>query len=41
MCVCVYPLISQLRESVHYDTKHNVQTNGGYDDEERYIVEES
>ena len=29
-----HPLISELRESVHNDTKHDVQSNGCDDDEE-------
>ena len=29
-----YPFISQFRECIHNDTKHNVQTNGGHYDEE-------
>ena len=28
-----YPLISQLRECIHNDTKHNVQADGGHNDE--------
>jgi len=30
----IYFLISQFREGIHNNTKHNVQTNGGHNDEE-------
>lgn len=44
-CVCLqecellvltysYPFISQLRECIHNDTKHDIQTNGGHNDKE-------
>ncbi len=46
-CVTVYGyssqylFISEFRESVHYDTKHNVEANGGDNDEEGDVKEES
>ena len=36
-----HPLFPELRERVHNDTKHNVQSNGGYNDEERDVIEQS
>ena len=46
ICACsiiemTYPLISKLRESIHYDTKHNVETNGGHNDEEGDIIDKT
>ena len=32
-----HSLISELREGIYDDTKHNVQTNGGDNDEERHV----
>ena len=33
--------ISELRESIHNDTEYNVETDGGDNNEERYIVEKT
>ena len=32
-----YSLFSQFRECIHYNTKDNVQSNGGNNNEERQI----
>ena len=32
-----HSLISELREGVYNDTEHNVQTNGGDNDEEGHV----
>ena len=36
-----HPLLPELRECVHNDTKHDVQSNGGYNDEERDVIEQA
>ena len=36
-----YLFISELREGIHNDTKHDVETNGGDNNEECYIVEKT
>ena len=35
-----HPLLPELRECVHNDTKHNVQSNSGHNDEERDVIEQ-
>ena len=32
-----HPLIPKLRECIHDDTEHNVQSNGSHNDEERDV----
>ena len=35
-----HPLIPELGECVHNDTEHDVQSNGGHNDEERDVIEQ-
>ena len=39
VCTVPYPLIPELRECVHNDTEHNVQSNGGHNNEEGDVIE--
>jgi len=39
VCTSPYPLIPELRECVHSDTEHNVQSNGGHNNEEGDVIE--
>ena len=36
-----YLFIPELREGVNDDTEDNVETNGGHDDEEGHVIEQS
>lgn len=38
--LAAHPLIPELREGVDNDTKDNVETNGGHNDEEGHVIEE-
>ena len=36
-----HPIVPELREGVNDDTKHNVQSNGGDNDEEGHIEQQA
>lgn len=39
VCILRHPFISQFRECIHDDTKHNVKSNGRHNDEKCEIIE--